>query len=361
MVNKNLKYFSVIIPTHNRTEELKKCLRSLFEQSYPSELFEIIVVDDGSQENTESVVRQLGHENTSHSLVFLKQNHKGPAEARNLGIRKANGSILLFLGDDSFATQTLLEEHQRFHHEFQNENIAVLGLIDWFPTFRVTPLMAWLDRSGTVFDFYSFINCVNIDPRRYFYGSNISLKKKFLIKHKEFFCPDFQYPAFEDIELGYRLHQKGLKLKFNKDAISYHNHFISLNGFCRRMITIGKSSIVFAEKTGKEIFEDTLSCSEFLSRIRDFFIYQWRKWIGQNYLWRSAFIKRKTEKITASQMEKNVRLFLRGLQGHVLAIGYYFYIFVNQNRDIKNKYYEFLGHYCRNVGIKKSQKNGGSL
>ena len=90
---------SVIIPTYNRAGQLKDCLDSLFNQTYKN--FEIIVIDDGSTDCTEDLVRDLQKEHKN--LKYLKQKNKGPAGARNLGIKKARGKIIVFCDDDCTA------------------------------------------------------------------------------------------------------------------------------------------------------------------------------------------------------------------------------------------------------------------
>src|SRR3990172_2174413 len=74
---------SVIIPTYNRREQLLKCLRALQAQSILPQEFEVIVIDDGSTDNTETAVRSEGF---PFSLKYLRQDHQGPGMARNLGI-----------------------------------------------------------------------------------------------------------------------------------------------------------------------------------------------------------------------------------------------------------------------------------
>jgi len=87
---------TVIIPTFNESEVLKDCVESLERQSYKD--FEIIVVDDGSTDNTESVVGNL--KSQISNLKFLTQIHMGTGEARNLGASKAKGDILVFVDAD---------------------------------------------------------------------------------------------------------------------------------------------------------------------------------------------------------------------------------------------------------------------
>jgi len=86
---------SVIIPTYNERDQLKKCLESLSKQSVDN--FEVIVVDDGSTDRTWDALKNI---QTDYPLEILKQRHNGPGAARNLGAKKANGEILVFVDVD---------------------------------------------------------------------------------------------------------------------------------------------------------------------------------------------------------------------------------------------------------------------
>lgn len=94
---------SVIIPTYNEEKVIADCLKSLGEQSYKP--LEIIVVDDGSKDKTLKIVSSFhfpkGNETFPVlSSKILRQNHKGPGPARNLGAKHAKGEILVFVDAD---------------------------------------------------------------------------------------------------------------------------------------------------------------------------------------------------------------------------------------------------------------------
>lgn len=238
---------SVIITTYNRKEILKKCLNALFNQTYDQAQYEIIVIDDGSTDGTEELVKSMAKE-SPWVLRYFKQEKKGPAAARNVGIKNANGKIALFIGDDIVAAPTLLEEHSKWHGQYSDNNVAVLGYLTWSPEIEITPFMRWLENGGPQFHFWQIKDKIEVDPQSYFYTSNISLKREFLLKNNGFFDENFLYAAYEDIELGYRLKRKGLILKYNKDAIAYHHHYTSLRSACRRMIKVGESRGRFKKK-----------------------------------------------------------------------------------------------------------------
>lgn len=85
------KLVSIIIPVFNEQKVLANCLESLKNQSYKP--LEIIVVDDGSTDNTLQIIKKF-------KVIAIVQNHKGPGPARNLGAKKARGEILVFVDAD---------------------------------------------------------------------------------------------------------------------------------------------------------------------------------------------------------------------------------------------------------------------
>lgn len=95
------KKLSVIIPVFNEEESIKKCLGSLLDQTLLAD--EIIVVDDGSTDSTEKIVKEF-------PVSFFKRDHQGPGAARNFGASKAIGSILIFVDADMTFDKKFIEK-----------------------------------------------------------------------------------------------------------------------------------------------------------------------------------------------------------------------------------------------------------
>lgn len=89
-------FMSVIMPTYNRHESLRCTLNSLCRQNYPVELFEVIIVDDGSIDST----AEVEHRDFPFMLRYLRQENRGGVAARNHGAEAAHGKVLVFLDDD---------------------------------------------------------------------------------------------------------------------------------------------------------------------------------------------------------------------------------------------------------------------
>jgi len=235
------KDISVVIPTFNRAALLRRVLDSLTRQSIPRDRFEVIVVDDGSTDDTSDVCREMA---PHLSLIYLPLDHGGISAAKNAGLRAAAAPIVLFFDDDDVADVTLLDEHLRTHGEYPEEDVAVLGFTTWHPLLTVTPFMEWLTDVGQFLLAYQDLADGTRLPYTYFWGGRASCKVSLLSKHGTF---DERFRSIvEDIELGYRLSQHGLSVVFNKRAASYMIRPVSVDAHLKRCERAGEALALFS-------------------------------------------------------------------------------------------------------------------
>lgn len=238
--------FSIIIPTYNRQDALKLTLNGYLDQTYGKLIDELIVVDDGSTDGTRSVVEDFDRD-LPFNLVYRYQDNMGPAEARNKGVRLASGDLLLITGDDIVPHQDMIREHFVRHKSGAfAKNLCVLGKTIWPLEMKVTPFMKHIQEMGLQFG-YSIIPDANDVPFNFFYTSNISLHREFLLEG-ELFDTNFPHAAWEDIELAYRLKDRGLKIVYNENALGYHHHPISFASFRHRQEKSGYAAHIFCQK-----------------------------------------------------------------------------------------------------------------
>lgn len=105
-------FVSVVIPTWNRAALLPGCIESLATQDYPDGRWEIVIVDDGSTDDTAGAVSKLQQRFAAAgmSLVYERRSHEGLNAARNAGIARARGNLVCFLDDDVRTPSTWLSE-----------------------------------------------------------------------------------------------------------------------------------------------------------------------------------------------------------------------------------------------------------
>lgn len=245
--------FSVAIPTYCRAAKLNRCLQALFSQDFDHKNYEIIVVDDGSTDETAQLLKNLVKKSPVH-LKILRQENKGQGVARNKAIDEARGEIIVLVGDDIYVAENFLSQHNKSHTQHPEASAAVLGFVTWWPQLEITPLMRFMEQGGAVLGkfgghqfAYDLLEGKDIADYRFFYTANISLKRELLIKNK--FDPWFSGYGWEDIELGYRLQKTAdMKLYYNKEATAFHDHPMTFESFASRMREIGRSSHLLHKK-----------------------------------------------------------------------------------------------------------------
>jgi glycosyltransferase involved in cell wall biosynthesis len=232
----NRPLISVIIPTFNKRETLRKVLLALGQQPADSPSFEIVVVDDGSQDHTRDMVKEI-QASLLVPLIYEWQGNRGVSASRNRAIGMARGEISLLLGDDVIAPPGLLKQHAAVHQRHGPDRIVAIGPVSWPQDLEVTPFMHWLDHGGPQFC-YDDIRGREMVDFRYFYTCNASLSTDLLRRHP--FRENIRY-GFEDMELGLRLQDDGFRFVFNPDALGYHDHPRDLKQFSRRQYLAGQS------------------------------------------------------------------------------------------------------------------------
>jgi glycosyltransferase involved in cell wall biosynthesis len=178
---------SVIVPVYNRADLLPCLIDRLQRQTYPRK--ELIFIDDGSTDGSMDILRRFP------GIVSIPQENRGPASARNTGIRAASGSILHFLDSDVFPPVDLLEAHAAWHG--RNPGLIVQGQV-----IRI------FHREEA---FKSPMSLVHY-ARPFFATGNVSVAKSHVEAAGGFDDVTFR-KGWEDLDLGLRLRRSGLRVK----------------------------------------------------------------------------------------------------------------------------------------------------
>jgi GT2 family glycosyltransferase len=233
---------SVIIPTCNRPRILALCLAALARQSLDPSRFEVLVCDDGSEQDLAPLVENAGLRN----VRLLRQKQGGPASARNLGLAQANGELTLFLNDDAIPDNDLLLHHFLTHRGFRGARVAVLGRLSTARRYLGTRFGRILENANALFA-YNGMRKLQTYDYNHFYTCNISLKTESLDAVNGFDA-DFRDAAAEDVELGYRLQKRGLEVLYNPDCLAWHEHEIAPADFCNINFRRGYWAMLFFHK-----------------------------------------------------------------------------------------------------------------
>lgn len=226
---------SIIVPTHNRKQILQKVIQGYDRQTVREDIFELLIIDDGSTDGTADLVAECAATGRI-ALRCLRQECRGAAVARNRGISEACGEIILFTDDDIIPARTVVEEHLAWHKDHPERNLAVLGYVEWAPELYPTPFMRWLSHAGPYFS-YGYLSPGGEATVGNFYTCNVSLKLDFL-KATGWFDEDFRGCGLEDNEFGYRLFKNGMRLFYNPYAVGYHWKRVTFADVKRRLIAV---------------------------------------------------------------------------------------------------------------------------
>jgi len=111
-----MKKVSVIVPVYNTGKYLKKCIDSILSQSY--ENIEIIIVNDGSTDNSEEIIKEY----LSDKIIYLKKENGGLSDAKNFGVKYANGDYISFIDSDDYIDKNLFQNLS----EYMESNIELI-------------------------------------------------------------------------------------------------------------------------------------------------------------------------------------------------------------------------------------------
>lgn len=226
---------TVVIATRDRWDTLRRTLAALRDQTVQG--FEIAVAVDGRDQ---VVPEGLGVDHV------LPDRHAGPGAARNRAVAATTRPLVLFLGDDMIPVPELVERHLEAHRRDPGPEVAVLGHVTWHPEAGGRRIRSWLDWSATQFDYAQLEGCAHRDVGfGRFYSCNVSVKRR-LFERAGGFDPDFLF-YYEDLDLGYRLDQVGLRLLYEPAAVTRHLHTYDLEGLRRRFAGIALGERLMAD------------------------------------------------------------------------------------------------------------------
>jgi Glycosyl transferase family 2 len=218
---------SIVVPTHNRRDWLVRLLADLDRQDMPHRLYEVIVVDDGSTDGTKTAVEAIC---TGYPLSYSRQECRGPAAARNAGLRRARGEYAILLDDDIHVGPDFIRAHIDVHGKF--DDAIVFGPC-WLPP----------DPDGTPFLRYrrdleaTFAPPVGPDGTarvQAVASANLSGKRA-LFERLGGYCEELQIPGAEECEFLGRLSENDVPIIYSQAVQACHDDpSITFAGYCSK-------------------------------------------------------------------------------------------------------------------------------
>lgn len=224
---------SVIVPTAGRKAKLKNCLSSLFAQNYSKDKFEIIVVDDRADFQVKRMIDNLKKQHAW--LKYVGQSPKGPAAARNLGIKHFQGDIIAFVDDDCIVEKewiSLMVEAHRKNHE-----VSVIGGYTVVPNQKTSAIVSQsLSNSSIETDIQGKKEVI------FFPTCNVSFKRQIFDKYS--FNEEFLFPGGEDLEFFWRLFKDGYNFIWDKNIKVIHYRDAAFLDFIKQAYIYGRGNLL---------------------------------------------------------------------------------------------------------------------
>jgi lipopolysaccharide/colanic/teichoic acid biosynthesis glycosyltransferase/GT2 family glycosyltransferase len=215
---------SVIVPAKDAAKTIRECIQALIHQEglQFDHDYEVIIVDDGSIDDTAEIAEQL-------AVKVLRQTNAGPSAARNAGARLARGTLLVFTDADCIPSPTWLGN---LTQPFRNPE--VVGVKGVYRT-NQTALVARFVQLEYEYKYARMRNQATID----FIDTYSAAYRKEVFIQNGGFDESFRVPSVEDQEFSFRLARKGYHMVFEPSAAVFHYHDHTLSEYLHRKFGIG--------------------------------------------------------------------------------------------------------------------------
>lgn len=232
----SLPFISVVVPTRNRLDMLKQTLACLRRQRFPRDQYEVIVVDDGSEDGTPGYLGQLASQGR---ITYLRQPSRGPAVARNAGARVARGEVVAFTDDDCLPEADWLATLAAAYRTGGSPcRAGVGGHIEyaleghWLCAFQVVQNLHQMNRAESP---------PSLDTANASYDRSLFLRTGG-------FSEEFPCASGEDVDLGFRLVRAGYTLESAPHAVVRHRGRTTVREILRHAFTRGRGNAILMAK-----------------------------------------------------------------------------------------------------------------
>ncbi len=233
---------TTIIPAHNEEENIEKTIQAILEAKYPED-GEIIVINDGSTDNTQKILEEISKKHTE--VKFFNTNHLGKANAINFAINKANNEILVVLDADSEIEKDGLIKISK---PFFDSNVAAVGGVIRAKLTN-NPLTWFQDLDYVISSSWRYI-CDKINAG-YMLPGFVAFRKSKLIEVGGFSTDTFS----EDIDVGLKLKAKNYDVAMS-DAVIKTEVPKTINGLIRQRMRWGRGGMQVIKKHKNLFFKN---------------------------------------------------------------------------------------------------------
>jgi GT2 family glycosyltransferase len=230
---------SVITPTFQRRESLRRALRSLTRQTVAHHEYEVIVSIDRSTDGTREMIEAL---NPPYAIHVAKSAGAGRAAACNAGIELARGEVLILLDDDMEPAPQFIERH-RSHHG-PASRVCVMGAVP-VRTDGGSPMASRYVAAKFAAHSERIAQADHVFVPRDFYSGNASLRAE-VLREVGGFNESFGMYGNEDVDLGIRLRAAGAQFRYDGSALAHQNYEKDVRGLARDTRAKGTTTVLLA-------------------------------------------------------------------------------------------------------------------
>jgi glycosyltransferase involved in cell wall biosynthesis len=225
---------SIIIPTFNRPQSIKRCVESIRNNNFKD--YEVIVVSDGKDFDNDSIFYNW---KKNKRIKYIRAKHRGPGSARNEGIKIAKGEIVVFLDDDCVVSdnwiKNIYEEHRK------NPQIdAIVGNIKQMNRGAISDHLHEFEPEN----YFMWKNNQKISPIKV---NNVSYKHR-VIQILKKFVPELK--TAEDVEWNSRFTKKNMHAIYSKNIEITHEYRTTLKEFIQQTFSFGQGRFFIFVKKG---------------------------------------------------------------------------------------------------------------
>lgn len=193
---------SIVIPAYNVEQYVGRCLDSIFNQQIETDMLEVIVVNDGSKDRTEDIIKQYASQHPN--LIYISQENQGQSVARNTGLKRATGDLIWYVDSDDATTPNSINTIFSYFNKYPNADFLTFDRIHYdLSDGTKTYCKSWGGRKATK-DIYEKklngkeANSILLASVPWFHV----YKRSFLIQNSLYFTPNLLH---EDDEIQMRL------------------------------------------------------------------------------------------------------------------------------------------------------------
>lgn len=232
---------SVVIPTFQRRDLLRRELGALARQTLPKDMYEVVVSMDGSTDGTREMMAEF---KAPFELASIWQPHRGRASACNAGIERAAGEVLVILDDDMEPAPECLAEHWRAHRE--SSRLGVMGAVPIRLDRTALPVAAFI---ALKFNRHleELARPDHALALRDFFSGHFSIRREVMLEVGGY-DEAFRIYGNEDLELSLRLTAAGVKLIYRPEAVAFQSYTKDFAALARDTIAKGRTAVLLASK-----------------------------------------------------------------------------------------------------------------